>query len=385
MKFDIDRAMAWVQTFDFPRGTGSDGERRAAGLLAERLEKAGWRVNWAVTRTGCRFSTLVMILLLTLLFEEYFLWKALYLSFPALPRVVRAALFFLAFLLVGGLLRLAFGRNGVKIAHERFVAWRSAKERSPMANLIAGRPSLADRATRVFILSHLDTPLPVLVREDRVCCVAALSLLVLAFLGLSEALSAWFVVGIFWVSLLFQVRYWLRTGRPSPGDNRTGLAALAELAEAFPSRLHERVEIRLAAVSGSSAGQLGSLTLADEIRRHSPAQPTLVINLDSPGLGPELWLVGTGRGLEVAQGAAKDLWIPHRVSRSRFCVLDHRPFQLNEIPAVSLCGDRNGTRIEPATLAATAQLVTEITLRWAREGANAPQALSLPRSFQKPG
>jgi hypothetical protein len=224
-----------------------------------------------------------------------------------------------------------------------------------------------------------------MVREDKICGVIVSGLLVLAFLARSSALSAWLIVGILWVSLLFQVRYWLRSGRPSLGDNRTGLATLAELAEALPTRLHERVEIRLAAVGGSSAGQLGSLSLADEIRRRSPAKPTLVINLDSPGLGPELRLVGTGRGLEVARGAAKDLWIPHRVSRSRFCVLDHRPFQLNEIPAVSLCGDRDGARIEPATLAATAQLVTEIALRWAREGATAPQAVSLPRSFQKPG
>ena len=366
MKFDIDRAMAWVKTFDFPRGTGSEGERRAADLLSEQLEKTGWRVRRAVTRTGCRLSTLVMILLLTLLFEEYFLWKALQLSFPGLPRRSRAGLFFATFLVIGGLLRLAVGRHGVKIARERFVAWRAAKEPSQMVNLIADRPSPSDRPARVFILTHLDTPLRAAEREDGISNAIILGLIVLVFLGLSPVWTAWSAAGIFLASLLFQARYWLRAERPSAGDNRTGLAILAELAQSLPARLHERAEIRLVAVGGSASGQLGALALADDIRRRWPPKPTLVINLDSPGLGPEVKLHGTGKGLEVARGAAKDLWIPYQVKRGAFCCLDHRPFELNRIPAISLAGDRKGTRIEPANLAATVQLTTEIALRWAR-------------------
>ncbi|AGA29807.1 M28 family peptidase [Singulisphaera acidiphila] len=385
MKFDIDRAMGWVKTFDFPRGTGSEGERHAADLLAEPLEKSGWRVSRAVTRTGCRLSTLVMILLLTLLFEKYFLWKALQLSFPNLPRRSRLGMYFAAFLLIAGLIRLAVGRHGVKIARERFVAWRSAKEPSRLVNLIADRPGLSERPARVFILTHLDTPLRVANREDGISNAIILGLIVLVFLGFSPVWTTWSAAGIFLVSLLFQARYWLRAERPSAGDNRTGLALLAEMAQSLPTRLHERVEIHLVAVGGSSSGQLGALALADDIRGHWPPKPTLVINLDSPGLGPEIRLLGTGKALEVARGAAKDLWIPCRVKRRAFCCLDHRPFILNRIPAISLAGDRKGTRIEPANLAATVQLATEIALRWARLTAQPSQVESLPRSSQKPG
>ncbi|WP_406701178.1 M28 family peptidase [Singulisphaera sp. Ch08] len=385
MKFDIDRAMNWVKTFDFSRGTGSEGELRAADLLSKHLETAGWRVGRAVTRTGCRLSTLVMILLLTLVFEEYSLWKALQLSFPGLPRRSRASLFFAAFLLIGGLLRLAVGRQGVKIARERFVAWRSAKEPPQMVNLIADRPGSDNRPARVFILTHLDTPLRVANREDGISNAVLLALIVLVFLSPSPVWSAWSAAGIFLVSLLFQARYWLRAERPSPGDNRTGLALIAELAQSLPSRLHERVELRLVAVSACSAGQLGALALADDIRRHWPPKPTLVINLDSPGLGAEVMVLGTGKGLEVAQAAAKSLWIPYHVKKRSWCGLDHRPFALNRIPAISLAGDRKGTRIEPASLAATAQLATEIAMRWARLEGQSPQVESLLKSSQKPG
>lgn len=385
MKFDSDRAMEWVNRFGFPRGTGSAGERHAADLLSEPLEKAGWRINRAMTRTGCRLSTLVMILLLTLLFEEYFVWKALQLSFPDRPRWSHAALFFTIFVGIAGLLRLAVGRHGVTIARERFAAWRLAKEPSRMVNLIADRPSSGERPARVFILTHLDTPLRIARREDGISNAILVALIVLVFLGLSPVWTAWSASGILLVSLLFQTRYWLRAEGPSPGDNRTGLAILAELAQSLPPRLNERVEIRLVAVGGSCSGQLGALALADDIRRHWPVKPTLVINLDAPGLGPDLKLLGTGKALELAQTAAKDLWIPYHVKRGMFCCLDHRAFELNRIPAISLAGDRKGTRIEASKLAAAGQLATEIAMRWARLQASPRQVESLPKSSQKPG
>src|SRR5215218_7369930 len=94
MKFDIDRAMVSVQAFDFPRGTGGEGELRAANMLAESLEKSGWLVARGKTRTGCRPPTMTMILILSLVVESSFAWKALQLSLPGAPRLVRAGWFF---------------------------------------------------------------------------------------------------------------------------------------------------------------------------------------------------------------------------------------------------------------------------------------------------
>lgn len=387
MKFDIDRAMGWVKTFDFPRGTGGEGERRAADLLSAALEQSGWRVTRGVTRTGCRLSTLVMILLLTLVIEEFALWKALQLSFPSLPRQSRAALLFASFVVIGTLIRLAVGRDGPRIVRERFVAWRGAGEPVPMVNVMADRPDPTERPARVFLLTHLDTPLRVANREDGISHAVLLGLVVLLALRLSPVWTAWAVAGLCLVSLIFQTRYWLRTAHPSVGDNRTGLALLAELAQVLPPRLSERVDLHLVAVGGNSSGQLGALALADELRQHASLRPTLVINLDAPGVGTEVNLFGSGKGLELARGAAKDLWIPYRLKKQAFSCLDHRPFELNRIPAVSLAGDRKGTKIEPASLAATVQLATEIAMRWARQetAAQQPQAESLPRSSQKPG
>jgi len=386
MKFDIDRAMTWVQVFAFLRTTGSEGERHAADLLAERLEQAGWRVSRAKSRTCCRLLSFVMLLLLLFLLNLYFLWKALQLSFPTLSTLVRSGWFIVGLLLIGGLLSLAAGYRGVQIARERFVAWWAVKEHRSRVNLIADRPGQKDQAARVFILSHLDTPLPVAKTEDALSNAIVIGLLVaIVVLPLSRALNEWLLVGITTVTLLFQVRYWLRSGHPSVADNRTGLALLAELSEALPPRLLERVDVRLVAVCGSSAGQLGAVTLADDVGHHWPNKPTLVINLDSPGLGPEIHLIGQGRGLEVARAAAKDLWIPHRVSRWSMAALDHRPFQFHRIPAVSLTGRANGTQIESAGLAAAAQLTTEMALRWARPETQRGQGASLPRSSQNPG
>lgn len=388
MKFDVNRAMTSAHEFGFARGTGSDGERRASEVLAGKLEAAGWRVDRTDTQKGCRYSAVVMLLALSLLCQAYLLWRALQWTLPGVSRAGRIGWFLLGFAATAVLLRLVVGRNGPRVARERFAAWRAGPDSRSRVNLIAVRPGDTNPPSRVVILSHLDTPLPVASGEDAFWSFLLVALVGLACGGLPAVWEAWVLVALAMASLFFEARYWLRVGQPSPADNRTGLAVLAELAHAIPSRLDDRVEIRLAAVGGSATGQLGSLTLAEKIRQRDPLRPTLVINIDAPGLGPEVILVGKGVGLDVARQAAADLWIPHRVSRWPIRPLDHRPFNLCQIPGVSLVGDRCGGRIHQASLAATAQLATEIALRWARrQSAPAESQLgeSRARSSQNPG
>lgn len=384
MKLDVGRVIERVEEFAFPRGTGSEGERRAADVLAGHLEAAGWRVVRAETHTGCRFSAVVMLLVLALICEAYLLWRALQVTWPQVPRQGRLVAFLVGYLAAGLLLRLAVGWDGPRIARERFAAWRARKDPGRLVNLMAVRTRATYPPTRVVILSHLDTPLPA-GWEDGFWSLLLVVLVGMSCVGPSAVWRAWAQAALILSSVMFQARYWLRAGRPSLGDNRTGLALIAELARAIPSRLDERVEIRLAAVGGSALGQLGSLTLADEIRCEEPYRPTLVINVDAPGVGPELILVGTGEGLDVARDAARDLWIPHRVARWSWQPLDHRPFHLSGIASLSLVGQRKGSRIHEAGLAATAQLVTEMALRWARRQSKAPQDDNLARSSQNPG
>jgi hypothetical protein len=386
MKFDVGRALDSVREFEFPRGTGSEGERRAADVLAGHLEEAGWRVVRAETETGCRFSAVVMLLALSLICQAYLLWAALKRTFPDSPRGQRALWFVLGYAATGVLVRLLVGRDGPRVARERFEAWRSAKDPERMVNLIAVRPGESNPPARVFILSRLDTPLPAAGREDACWIGLIVILAVLAGAPLSPLARAWILVGLGLAALGFEARYWLRVGRATASDNRSGLAMLAELGRSIPPRLHDRLEVRLAAVGGSASGQLGALTLADHIRRREPLTPTLVINLEAPGVGPEVLLAGKGEALELARGAARDLWIPHRLARWSLRPLDHRPFLLCKIPGVSLTGDRHATAIEPASLAAAAQLAAELALRWARRhGERAAQPGTAARSSQKPG
>jgi hypothetical protein len=162
---------------------------------------------------------------------------------------------------------------------------------------------------------------------------------------------------------------------------------LIELAHALPDRLHDGIEVRLAAVGGLGGDCWGALHLAESLRRSWPAKPTLVLNLDSPGLGRDLVIYGWGDAMTIAQKAARDLWLPHRLARwpLRFCFLDHRPFAACGVPALSLAGDRNARQIDPAVLAASAQLITELALRWSKRGADAHDEDSVARSSQKPG
>ena len=217
-------------------------------------------------------------------------------------------------------------------------------------------------------MTHLDEP-PKGSWEDLAWAAILLVILLLTHWGRPAVAATWGDVAIWSGVIIWSARRWLRAGRHGPGDNRTGLAALlAELAETIPPRLHAKLEIQLAAVAGSATGHVGAFTLADAIRRSWAVKPTLVVNIESPGLGLKLLLVGRpppGIELQHVQAARRTSGSrtgSRSCSRTR-AALGHRPFQLCRIAGFSLTGDRRGTRIEPASLSAVAQLATEIALQ----------------------
>lgn len=385
MKFDSDRAMAGIEAFAFPRGTGTEGELRAADLTAEGFAQAGWHVARSETRVGCRPCTVLMLVAVHVLVEGYLVWDALRLSVPGSSRPVRGLGFLLSLVVLAGVARLLVGGDALATARGRFAAWRDSAGPRRRVNVVASWPSHSEPASRVVIVTPLDIPQPLTSRADWLWLAVLFPLGVLARGGLvSPVWTAWIRVAAVLGVASFLVRYWLDLGRPVPGDNRTGLAILAELARVWPPKLHERVEVRLAAVGSNAMGQLGALTLSDEIRRHWPARPTLVINIVAAGVGPELVLAGGREALALARAAARDLWIPHRRTRWSELAREHWPYQRGGVEAVTLGGHRAGREVRPATLAATAQLASEIALRWCRRAGPA-QPLSLARSSQKPG
>ena len=188
-------------------------------------------------------------------------------------------------------------------------------------------------------------------------------------------------------------------GGPGVEDNRTGLGVLLEMARSWPRNLSGRVEVRFVATGALALDAAGAQAVARQIVEEWPPKPTLLINLHAPGCSTKMFLLGKGQVLEQAEAAAKSLWIPKFrlvTQRSGLGPLGHHPPECEGQPAVSLIGympwtrktDLNGNRptfIDPAGVAAAAQLATEIALRWAKLQGAAPQVDSLAQSSQNPG
>jgi hypothetical protein len=349
--------------------------------MAEHFQRAGWRVERCETHAGFRTSSIHLFFLILTLCYGYWLWRALRQTLPGWPAAGRGALVLLGFALLAVVVRVMVGDAGSRVFRERSPHWDTEK-RKRKVNVVASRNS--DARVRVVFVSHLDNPAHG-TREDLAWTAALLAIFLFTHFDLPRVWASWGTDMVWAGLILWGTRRWLRVASPGLADNRTGLAILAEMAEAFPPRLHERVDVQLAAVGASGSGQLGALTLAEAMRSHWPEKPTLVVNLECPGLGPRLVIIGKGEGVELACAAARDLWIPHRAARWPYRALDHRAFQLCRIPGLTVAGDRHASRIDPASFSACTQLASEIALRWARAHEAPAQPASPVKSSQKPG
>jgi hypothetical protein len=154
----------------------------------------------------------------------------------------------------------------------------------------------------------------------------------------------------------------------------------------WPGGLGERVETWFVSTPNPNALDL---YLSEQVRADQD-MAILVITIDSPGVGPLLVLTGDYSGANLAGEAARDLWIPHSQPgwlASRLNQLFGGPTVLTRLPdSVGIAGSRGDQSVDPAVLAATAQLVTEIAFRWAKQHSNIEaQGESLAKSSQKLG
>lgn len=355
MKFDADRALALAEEWAGPRLYGTESEWRAADAVAAQLEGAGLRVV-RVERPGLpRRSAGLAIVILT----QYF-------NFIVTRNTGRS-------LLVDGLVCL--------IVVATFLAWWWFNREAPKASrgrntaLIIGKIEGDDPAPRRLVIwTRLDTPR--VFRLEFAGLIALVALFPEIHSGYCRALG----IGPFPDFILILLQWALvpvvlldvlkRSSRPVRGDNRTGLALLVELARSWPRRMADRVEISfMAAPSFDGWPGVG----ADPIGR---TRPTLAIRLDAPGVGPSLTVEADRNVYPIAEASARDLWLPHRARR---VVPGFRPFRTS---LVRVRGRHDDSPIEPAVLAAAAQLVNEIALRWVK---SADQRASAARSSQKPG
>ena len=350
MRFETPRSMALAEEFAFPRRAGTDGERRAADLVAGEFEKAGLRVERrAIECSSADPDTFLVLVSLCGLWAHH-----AFRGWPFPARVVLAAA------AVGLPLAALMGQ---------VLAGRATRLRS--SNVLGEPPADAEAPVRVVLLTRLDAPPPRRALVMRVRCnevILALAAAVFA-LGLAGA-DEWMArigptvfLGLWGAAALLVAQPWGWRRPPGVDDNRTGLAFLAELARVRPDRAREGIEFRFAA-TGAGAG--GPRSLARQIVREWPKKPTLVIELAVPGLGREVAVIGWYFAEELALQAARDLWVPHRNQIWPVGELSIGSFSGKNIPGLGLIGDRRADRIDPALLAATAQLTIEIALRWAK-------------------
>jgi hypothetical protein len=354
MKFDAERATALAKRFGFPRHAGTDGERRAADMLEEELERAGLRVERRPIRTPSRSIPL------SLLLQGGYLWLGLWMALPAMSPVARAGLVAL------GLAALPAADQLRRLASRDSGSYRSE-------HVIGTRPAGESPAVRVVVLTALTTPI-----ARRVVAVKlALAIAGVGFWGIlavpwaegvpwSPGAGLGLLLGS-WASLLLVIAIPEdRAAGPSTDDNRTGLACLVELARSWPSRHDDRVEVRFVATREWAFGARDLVRIA---REEWPSKPTSVINLEKPGVGGALVLAGPRVGRDLAAAAARDLWLPFRASKRKSWYAPASDwFESAGMAYVSLRGELRAAPIDPAALSSAAQLATELALRWARRG-----------------
>ncbi len=367
MPFDPERVLA-LGAVCLPRAHFSPRLSGAGDDIAEHLERIGLRVERRESPPpwGRALAFLVFLVLGC--------WLGVSGTRPGTPWPLQVCWFVLILIAV----------HGASVIAARRI--RSAGPPRPSRHVIGTLPTGKNPPVRVVLATLLRSP-----PSRRVNTLIAIVLLLFVAFGIVPWVP-WFgalirarpVVGFRvlsgqWLSVLFLI--FAPKGeatRPIPGDNRTGLALLVELARIWPKSLDTRAETLFVASPDGLGRLLPSLLLE--------SKPTLLLLLDSPGVGPDLIVVGRGPATRLAETAARDLWVPHR--RARSSGFERQiPCALRRAGLVcfGLSGVHGNRPIDPALLAATAQLVTEIALRWAKPSAASAQGASVARSSQNPG
>lgn len=352
MRVDGERAAEETHRFSDFRPAGSHAEREAIGRLATSLESAGWEVEHQAATTfaepddspvafGIAAATAGLILELG---------DVMGLGQPGM--YVLAATFL-------GLVLVA------RIDHRwRTGSWLTPRFVSP--GLRALRPERSATRPRVVLLSHPDTRPPDVSFRMRSLWTALDTAWLILLWAPSLRYGVWpwldqagpvLLSGLGLLALLRTLDPWQHRPWPYPGDNRTGLALLGEIAREWPRSTTSRLDLEIRVLGHREPAQWRA------IEREWGDRPTLVLNLDAPGTGAEIFVVGSGEAIRLADEAARDLWLPYRRLRFAPGPLDHE-FLVNT-PGLSITSARGAEPIEPGLLAASGLLVYEIALRWA--------------------
>jgi hypothetical protein len=155
-------------------------------------------------------------------------------------------------------------------------------------------------------------------------------------------------------------------------SERTGLAVLLEVARTWPASRAQTIELVLAATGGQMLDFVGARAVFSIPSPAPPEVPTIYVLLLAPAVGKEI-IISSQTCLELAESAAKGLWVPYRLTSRSLRSFGLWPEEPPGREVVALVGSglfsRDPTRaaIDSASLQNVAQLATEIALRWSKQ------------------
>jgi hypothetical protein len=382
MKFDSARAIGTVAEFNDPRFTADGGEQQIAGFVADRLTSVGWRAEQRQV-SGSKFAWLAASWIgwlgaAVLATAATWVIRVSWLRWP-LPAWCSPALIVWGVWYVNGL------AGGLRLGCKR-------PPRGVAPLIVAHREAPAVPACRVVLATPIGpvSALPLgSSQRDPAVVGAILSLLFLWSVlfapssarivppatSLTRELTqpAIVLLGLFWLFVGAQAVRELRLSRSQemlePTD-RTGIALLLEIARTWSPPRDSHCDLVVASTGGQTLDFAGARSLLRELESGQERVPTLFLFLFAPGAG-EITTLSRNCG-DLAQAAAKSLWIPHRVGPSSLQRFGLLPPESSARELVALLGTaalhRRGKRaaLDPAALGAYAQLATEIALRWAK-------------------
>lgn len=337
-----ESAKEHVARLCYPRRVGSEAERLAAEYVARQMEALGL----VVRRQAFPVSSLYREWWNRALFAVCAALAVLgALAFTTLPAVS-----VLAWISVALLVNLPWRWTGQ--------APRPTRSGSAWSENIIGMPRKNPLgAVRVVFMAHYDTKSQVIPTGLRVglvttvwCCGWILALLSgLWLIGywpnwLPHPPNPWFLTIVIVVCLAGLAANF--TGNRSPGalDNASGVAALLELARLWQqtgrySSWMRRLEVMFVATSAEETDLEGARYFLGQYADWWNEKPTLLINLESVGTGPRLYLSGERTTLAWSEAVARELALRPRRLHVLGAGMDHQPFAAQGLMSLSILGD----------------------------------------------
>jgi len=389
MKFDSARALLIVEELGDPRFAGPAGEAQEADYVAHQLAQMGLHVERREV-TGSGFPRLavssvswlgfgiVMTVAMTIVWSCGNRWPTQVFAWPLL-------LLGTCWLVFGLGNRLRFGWQLPPQCTAPLVVARTENESPPSCRVVFQTPlgslSASPRQPSVWLSTKIGAVLYLFLMFDAEIA-GSVELHERFSPGSASCLRTLGagLLGLFWLFLVARGIWEVRSGggaRTLELEDRTGLAVLLEMARTWSPSRSPRVEIVFAATGGQMFDFAGARAMFQSLHVESGGVPTLLVLWFAPGIGSKLMVVS--RNLrDLAEAAAKSLWIPHRLASRSYRHPDLWPSLLAHGDSVSLITARyldefeRKDVVDPACLQTAAQLATEIALRWTKKQRQTP-------------